>query len=444
MSSRRLRIGFCVLGAAAMVVVAGVTGAHSAHSATATDWPMFRFDPSHSGVSPETSIGASNVSTLGVAWDTNLGRSVFSSPAVVFDNALGERVVYVGYKKGVAALNADTGAVIWQRATGLVLASPAVANGVVYVGSSNHYLYALDAATGKLDCRFQTGGRISSSAVVADPNGKGDIVYFGDSGPSGGAADGGHLWAINAVDPNAAANCSLKWEFDGFSNPGSGVWSSPAYALNRFGKPLLVFGTSDPDDSIVALNAINGHQKWSFFAKAGKDSDVGSSPAVTAPGVNGFKDGAVYIGTKYGDMYALDLTTGAQIWDYNARPDAVTHEGFRSSPSVLGSEVYTGSGAGVYAFNALSGARSWLDASLKTVASPAIMGAPGDQFAFIGDMSGTFNALDLTTGDVLWSMASGAAFIYSSAAVSNGMIYAGTANGDVMAFAPGATGSAGQ
>ena len=78
--------------------------------------------------------------------------------------------------------------------------------------------------------------------------------------------------------------------------------------------------------------------------------------------------------------------------------------------------------------------------SLKTVASPAITGAPGDQIAFIGDMSGTFNALDLTTGDDLWTMASGAPFIYSSAAVSNGMIFVGTASGDVFALAPGATG----
>ena len=118
---------------------------------------MFRFDATRSGVSPETAIGASNASTLGVAWDTNLGGSVFSSPAVVFNQTLGERVVYVGYKMGVAALDADTGTVIWRRATGLVLSSPAVANGVVYVGSANHYLYALDAATGKLDAGSRPG-----------------------------------------------------------------------------------------------------------------------------------------------------------------------------------------------------------------------------------------------------------------------------------------------
>ena len=438
MSSRRLRIGLSACLAALLVVVGGVAGTRGAASATATDWPMFRFDATRSGISPETAIGASNAALLGVAWDRNLGGSVFSSPAVVFNSTLGKRVVYVGYKKGVAALDAATGTVIWQRAAGRVLSSPAVAGGVVYVGSGNHYLYALDAATGKLDCRFQTAGVISSSPVVADPDGKGQVVYVGDSGPSGGSADGGHMWAINAVDPNSAADCSVKWSFNGFSNPGSGVWSSPAYATDRFGAPLVVFGSSDPDDSIVALNAATGHQKWSFFAKAGKDSDVGSSPAVTAPGVNGFKGGAVYIGTKYGDMYALNLTTGAMIWDYNARPDDVTHEGFRSSASVVGSEVYVGSGGGVYAWDAVTGARTWLDAGLKTVASPAITGAPGDQIAFIGDMSGTFNALDLATGDDLWTMASGAPFIYSSAAVSNGMIFVGTASGDVFALAPGA------
>ena len=126
-------------------------------------------------------------------------------------------------------------AVIWQRATGNVLSSPAVANGVVYVGSVNHYLYALDAANGKLDCRFQTAGD--------------DLVIAGRRGP-GRQGPGGvlrrqrairrlgrrrPLWAINAVDPNSAANCSLKWQFNWFSDAGSGVWSSPAYAVDRFG-----------------------------------------------------------------------------------------------------------------------------------------------------------------------------------------------------------------
>ncbi len=50
------------------------------------------------------------------------------------------------------------GDLVWRYETGDgVYSSPAVAGGVVYVGSGDRYLYALDAATGDLVWRYQTG-----------------------------------------------------------------------------------------------------------------------------------------------------------------------------------------------------------------------------------------------------------------------------------------------
>jgi len=59
-------------------------------------------------------------------------------------------VVYVGsFNSRVYALDARTGRVLWNYSTGgYVESSPAVANGVVYVGSDDDNVYALDAATG--------------------------------------------------------------------------------------------------------------------------------------------------------------------------------------------------------------------------------------------------------------------------------------------------------
>jgi eukaryotic-like serine/threonine-protein kinase len=59
-------------------------------------------------------------------------------------------VVYVGSLDGnVYALNAPTGARLWSFATGNeVESSPAVADGVVYAGSDNGNLYAFDLAGG--------------------------------------------------------------------------------------------------------------------------------------------------------------------------------------------------------------------------------------------------------------------------------------------------------
>ena len=63
---------------------------------------------------------------------------MYSSPAVA------NGVVYVGsIDDNVYALNAATGAKLWGYTTGsYVDSSPAVANGVVYVGSYDHNLYA--------------------------------------------------------------------------------------------------------------------------------------------------------------------------------------------------------------------------------------------------------------------------------------------------------------
>ena len=67
------------------------------------------------------------------------------------------------------ALNANTGAVLWSYATGgSVDSSPAVANGVVYVGSDDNSVYALNAKTGARLWSYATGGSVESSPIVAN------------------------------------------------------------------------------------------------------------------------------------------------------------------------------------------------------------------------------------------------------------------------------------
>src|SRR5208283_1055983 len=48
----------------------------------------------------------------------------------------------------------------WSYATGGGWSSPAVANGVVYVGSGNGNVYALKASTGALLWSYKTGGQV--------------------------------------------------------------------------------------------------------------------------------------------------------------------------------------------------------------------------------------------------------------------------------------------
>lgn len=52
--------------------------------------------------------------------------------------------------------------------------SPAVAGGVVYVGSNDGYVYALNAGTGRRLWRYRTGLGVYSSPAVSD-----GAVYVG-------------------------------------------------------------------------------------------------------------------------------------------------------------------------------------------------------------------------------------------------------------------------
>jgi outer membrane protein assembly factor BamB len=71
-------------------------------------------------------------------------------------------VVYVGSEDGnVHALNAATGAQLWSFTTGnFVFSGPAVANGVVYAGSADNNLYSFSLAGGIAAVRRPSAGQL--------------------------------------------------------------------------------------------------------------------------------------------------------------------------------------------------------------------------------------------------------------------------------------------
>jgi outer membrane protein assembly factor BamB len=98
-------------------------------------------------------------------------------------------IVYVGSSDWfkVNAIDAATGELKWDFTTkGDPWCSPAVSNGVVYIGATGGYLYALNALSGaelwkvKTDAALKTvdpvrfDGGVVSSPVVVD-----GVVYFG-------------------------------------------------------------------------------------------------------------------------------------------------------------------------------------------------------------------------------------------------------------------------
>jgi outer membrane protein assembly factor BamB len=399
---------------------------------------MFGATPGHSFQSPETAIGTATVSSLTTTWTAKLGSTSYTSPAVITSTALGADLVYAGADNHLYAYRAGGGAPVWtyKLPAGVVETSPAEFRGVLYFGSTAGSIFAVNASTGALLCSFATARPVlAAPVVVSDPDGSGPVLYDGTiPGSSSPSTQPGAEWAIYGPG-NSHGGCTRDWEFTAFAVTPGGTWSSPAYGLDAGGKPLVVFGSKDRDDSVYALDARTGALVWRYQTSTLADADVGASPVISAPGQNGFADGVVYVTAKDKSVYALDLTTGRLIWTY--RLAAGTH-GDLSSAALVGNRIYLGSDTGVYAFNAVTGTPIWhVLASATFYSSPAVTGPAGQRVLLIGDTSGNLYALNLTTGATLWTQKPNSGF-WASPAISHGAVYVTGLDGVLRRLAPAA------
>lgn len=149
-------------------------------------------------------LQAWNASSGAFVWACSTkGNVVYATPAIA------NGVVYVSTSiggasnniqpGGVTAMDAKSGALLWNHTIGSIqYSSPAVADGLVFVGSDEnsimthasargHTVYALDSRTGELRWTYLTGGEVYSSPAVAY-----GIVYVG--------SNDGKLYAIGS-DP---------------------------------------------------------------------------------------------------------------------------------------------------------------------------------------------------------------------------------------------------
>ena len=113
-------------------------------------------------------------------WNYTTSNGVWSSPTI--DSGVlyvgCEDVVYTGtqvsYAGNLYALNAANGDKLWNYSIPDGGSSPAVASGVVYVGSFDGNVYAFNATNGVKLWSYPAGDMVSSSPAVAD-----GIVYIG-------------------------------------------------------------------------------------------------------------------------------------------------------------------------------------------------------------------------------------------------------------------------
>lgn len=197
-----------------------------------------------------------------------------------------------------------------------------------------------------------------------------------------------------------------------------------------------MFGTSNPDDAVYALDASNGTEVWRFQTQiTGGDEDVGAGPTISGPGVNGFRDGVVYVDGKDKIEYAIDLLTGEQIWSFDMGADSGLMSDSVSTAALDGDNVIVAYSGYVYDLNATTGAKVWRTATaVGTIfASPSVSGAIGNQLGFIGDAAGDEYGFAITDGGEVFSFHAGGKIV-ASTAISDGMIFFASSDGLLYAF----------
>jgi outer membrane protein assembly factor BamB len=305
-------------------------------------------------------------------WTYTTRKSVSSSPVV------SGGTVYIGSSDHkVYALNAVTGHVIWAKATGgAVGSSPVIANGMVYAGSNDGYVYARDTATGHLLWRTALGDWITSTPAVS-----GGKVYVG-SGDR-------RVYALDALTG------AIVWSH----LTGGSVESSPAVSDGT------VYVGSD-DGKVYALDAATGHVRW--IRRTG--GQVQSSPAVA--------NGTVYIGSNDHRVYALTTGNGHVKWHYSTGGPI----GY-STPQVAAGTVYIGSGDdSLYAIYARAGRLHWAFPTRNPiVCRPAV----ADGIVYAGSKDDNVYAVNATTGKLLRVYPTGDS-VESSPVVAGGKVYFGS------------------
>jgi polyvinyl alcohol dehydrogenase (cytochrome) len=340
-------------------------------------------------------------------WSTQVEKNpaaqITGSPVVVGDvvlvgvssneEALADQPGYVccTFRGSLVALNANTGAILWQTYTvpdnggktggysgGAIWQPPAVdaARGVVYVGTGNNYSVP-DAVSA---CQSKASAGVSIPCT--DPNDYFDAILALDL--RNGAKlwtlllDGSDVWTVACISPKPGVTCPSPtgpdYDFGG-SGPnllpgfvGFGQKSGVYWALDPSNGHILwnavlgpggtlggiEWGTATDGERVYAAIANNRHDgyklvngqvttggSWSAMdVKSGKVLWQTADPTRDAidKGAMSVANGVVYAGSYSGGMYAMDARTGAILWSFASGGSVV------DGPSISDGVVYWGSG----------------------------------------------------------------------------------------------------
>ncbi|WP_370476520.1 outer membrane protein assembly factor BamB family protein [Tamlana flava] len=260
----------------------------------------------------------------------------------------------------------------WKFKTdGRIYSTPKIDNNILYFGSGDQHIYALDAETGKLLWKFKTAGKVHSSPDTNDNN-----VFF--------SSTDGNVYCLNKTTGN------LVWKFESEGEKQHGLWdyylSSPKVEDN-----ILYWGSGD--SNIYAINSINGKVIWKY-----KTNDiVHADPVIYEEGV--------YIGSFDGHLYKLNKYNGALVWKFKTIGAAYFPKGeIQKKVTIHNGRVYFGSrDYNLYVVDAKNGKGVWNYRQPKgwVISTPTIY----QEFVYFGSSDGhTFYCFDINSTNKKWEI----------------------------------------
>lgn len=455
----------CLLGAA---LIAGMPGSRQpAHAASGSDnWPIYLYDLGHSGFNrAENIITTGSAGSLGLQWTINEGSTI-STQAVVANNLVywgsWDGLEHATYLNGTPAWSANLGTAASNCGGSLGVLSTATVtsvsiNGTVtpvdIVGSANDQLYALNALTGAV--LWQTSlGTPAVQVIWSSP------TYYNGSIYIGIASNDCPLVQGQVVQLNASTG-AIQNTFNVVPNGcvGASVWGSVTIDSSN-GTLYFVTGNGGGctqvetmAEAIVQLNASTLAFMGSWqdpTAQQNGDMDFGSTPTLFKATIGGKVHRLVGAASKNGNYYAFDeasIGTGpvwtVQIAQGGFGPEA--GDGSISPSAWDGTKLYVGGGhttingvgctAGLRALNPATGAIIWERC--------------GEDGPILGAVTEVPGVVAVGAGTALWLVAASDGHdlfykkdtstnsqYYEGPTIANGVVYIGNNDGNLYAFRP--------
>ena len=365
MSNLRSKLIFAVVAIGFLIPFFRLTAQNNAklRQPAGKEWATVGGDWSNSRYSTLEQITPANVKDMKAVWVTHLGSGLGRKYSLEGTPLVKDGVMYLASgNDDVFAMDAKTGALIWEHPSGIDQSisticcgwdnrGVALGEGKVFLGYLDGTFVALDAETGKQLWQTRIGRWQDGYTITSAPLYYNGVVYTGVSGGDMGARgkvtalDGKtgkelwHFWtAAGPGEPGGdtwpAPNDADPDRVKAYQRGGASVWNAPAIdpdlGLIYFstGNPVLAEGTKDVrpgnnlfSSSIMALH-LDGTYAWHFQVVHHDmwDFDCPSPVVLFDQVYDGVTHKGIAEACKTGWIYMLDRTNGKPLIGIDEKP----------------------------------------------------------------------------------------------------------------------------